>query len=283
MPELSRVIYTRESPVKHPVRLIRAMGRDLLAARELAWRLFVRDLNAQYRQTVLGYVWAFLPPLVASLTFIYLNSQGIVRIEGTGVPYPAFVMIGTLLWQVFVDGILCPTQAINAGKAMLAKINFPREALLMGGLYMVLFNLAIRLVLLALVMIVWKVTPGIGFLMFPVAVLGLLAAGLAVGLAILPVGSLYGDVTRVIPIITQFWMLLTPVVYPPRSGGLAGLLTTWNPVSPLLATAREALCNQDLTLVVPFLVVSGVSVALVFLGLLVFRLVMPLLIERMGG
>lgn len=283
MSDLPVTIYTPESPVKHPVRLIRALGRDLSAARELAWRLFVRDLSAQYRQTFLGYIWAFLPPLVASLTFIYLNSQGIIRIEGTGIPYPAFVMIGTLVWQIFVDGIQCPLTAINSGRAMLAKINFPREALLMAGLYMVLFNAAIRLMMVALVMSIWKVMPGPGIVIFPVAVVSLLAAGFAVGLVILPLGSLYGDISRGIPIIAQFWMLLTPVVYPPRTEGLAGILTTWNPVAPLVATAREALCNQDLTLMVPFAIVTCVSILLVFLGLLAFRLVMPLIIERMGG
>jgi lipopolysaccharide transport system permease protein len=276
-------VYTPESPLRHPARLLADMARDLLASRELAWRLFVRDVSAQYRQTFLGYVWAFLPPLVASLTFIYLNSQGIVRIEGTGIPYPAFAMIGTLLWQVFVDAIQCPSQAVIAGKAMLAKINFPREALLLGGLYMVLFNLVIRLILLVAVLVVWKISPGPSLLLFPLTLAGLLAAGLAVGMAILPVGTLYGDVTRAIPIITQFWMLLTPVVYPPKAHGLAGLLTTWNPLSPLITTARETLCNQPMTLFVPFVSVSLISLLLVLFGLLAFRLVMPLLIERFGG
>ena len=73
-------VYSPEPLLGHPVVLVRSIARDLLAARELAWRLFVRDLSAQYRQTFLGYIWVFLPPLAASLTFIFLNSQGIVRI-----------------------------------------------------------------------------------------------------------------------------------------------------------------------------------------------------------
>ena len=75
--------------------VLREMFRDLRASRELAWRLFVRDTSAQYRQSMLGYVWAFLPPLVASVPFIFLNSQGVVNIEGTPIPYPAYALIGT--------------------------------------------------------------------------------------------------------------------------------------------------------------------------------------------
>jgi lipopolysaccharide transport system permease protein len=275
-------IYTPDSPLRRPGRLFRDMVEDLVASKELAWRLFVRDTSAQYRQTYLGYVWAFLPPLVASFTFIYLNSQGIVRIENTGIPYPAFAMIGTLLWQVFVDAMQSPAQAISSGKSMLAKINFPREALLLSGLYMVLFNLAIRLVLLIAVLLIWKITPGLTLLVFPLALGGLIAAGLAVGMAILPVGTLYGDVNRSIALMTQFWMLLTPVVYPCKTQGLAGFFSMWNPLSPLVTTARQSLCHQPLTLLVPFLVVSLASVLLVLCGLLAFRLVIPLLIERMG-
>jgi len=70
------------------------MVRDLIESRELAWRLFVRDISAQYRQSILGYVWVFIPPLVASLPFVYLNAQGIVRFEATPIPYAAYAIVG---------------------------------------------------------------------------------------------------------------------------------------------------------------------------------------------
>ena len=276
-------VYTQESPLRHPGLFLRAMLRDLLAARELAWRLFVRDLSAQYRQTYLGYVWAFLPPLVASATFIFLQSQGIVQITGTDIPYAAFAMMGTLLWQTFVDAMQSPITAVQSAKPMLAKINFPREAILMAGLAMVLFNFLIRLVLMIAVMAIWHIVPDAGLWLFPVATVGLLACGFAVGLALLPIGTLYGDVGRGIGIISGFWMLLTPVVYPARSTGLAGWLATWNPVSPVLTTAREALTGVAFTHLPAFCVITLAALLLCFLGLIAYRLVMPILIERMGG
>jgi lipopolysaccharide transport system permease protein len=276
-------IYSPEPLLGHPVTLIRNIARDIMAGRELAWRLFIRDLSAQYRQTYFGYLWALLPPLVASLTFIFLNSQGIVVIDTGGIPYPAFAMMGTLLWQVFVDAITCAPNALNGAKPMLAKINFPREAILMGGLYMVIFNFMIRLLLVAGVMIFWKVTPSATILFFPVAMAGILAAGFAIGLALTPISGFYGDVGRVIPMVTGFWMLLTPVVYPARTEGLAGILATWNPVSPLIVTARESLTGQDLSLLIPFAIVTVCALLATFIGLVAFRIAMPHLIARMGG
>lgn len=276
-------IYSARRRLQHPGVLLAGLFRDLWAGRGLAWRLFLRDLSAQYRQTALGYVWAFLPPLAASLTFIFLNAQGIVRIEGTALPYPAFAMIGTLLWQVFVDALASPSQSLLAAKPMLAKINFPREALLMGGLAMVVFNFLVRLVLVAAVLVWWQVPVGSGLLVFPAAMLGLLITGFAFGLLLAPVGGLYGDVVKGIPILAQFWMLLTPVVYPARTEGLAGLLATWNPVAPVLVTAREALTAQPFTAAAPCLVVSTAAVLASTIGLIAFRLAMPHLIARMGG
>ena len=281
--DLSVRVYSPEPLLGHPLILIKNMAHDLWAGRELAWRLFVRDLSAQYRQTYLGYIWAFLPPLVASVTFIFLNSQGIVKIDTGGIPYPAFAMMGTLLWQVFVDAMTSPSQSLLAAKSMLSKINFPREAVLMGGLCMVVFNFFVRLVLVAAVMLIWNVAPTMTILMFPVAMAALLAAGFAIGLCLAPVAGLYGDVTRAIPMVAQFWMLLTPVVYPARTQGLAGVLATWNPVSPLITSAREALTGQELTHLPAFFIVFSVALLLSFVGLVGFRLAMPHLIARMGG
>ncbi|TWU18065.1 ABC transporter permease [Allorhodopirellula heiligendammensis] len=276
-------IYSPEPAIQHPAVLIKDLIRDINAGRELAWRLFTRDLKAMYRQTYLGYVWAFLPPLVASATFIFLQSQGITRIEGTGIAYAAFAMMGTLLWQTFVEAMQSPLLAVQNAKPMLAKINFPREAILMAGLYMVVFNFLIRLVLLVVVMAIWQVVPGATVVLFPLMMLGLLLAGFCIGLALVPVGGLYGDVGKAIPIVAGFWMLLTPVVYPARTEGLAGVLAVWNPVSPLITTARATLTGQPLEHLAAAIVVILIAFLISLAGLLAFRLIMPHLIERMGG
>jgi lipopolysaccharide transport system permease protein len=257
--------------------------RDLLAGRELAWRLFVRDLTSQYRSTYLGYIWAILPPLMGAVTFIFMQSQGITNIRDTGIPYPAFVMIGTLLWQTFVDAIQSPLVALSSAKPMLSKINFPREAILVAGLYMVSFNLLIRFVIILLIMLFWKITPGITLAIFPLMMLGLMLCGFAIGLMLTPMGSLYGDISKGIPIVAQFWMLLTPVVYPARTTGLGGWLTIWNPISPIIVTARASLTNQPLEQILPSLVILGAAAMIATLGLIVFRLTIPHLIARMGG
>lgn len=281
--DLPVTVYTPESPLRHPGRLFVEMFRDLMASRGLAWRLFVRDTSAQYRQSILGYVWAFIPPLVASLPFIFLNSQGVVGIKNTAIPYAAYAMIGTIIWQVFADALASPLKTVTASKTMLARINFPREAILLSALGQVIFAFLIRLVLLVGVFVWFRITPPVTALLFPLGILSLITAGFMVGIAVTPIGILYTDVPQMIPIIAMFLMFLTPVLYPPPEEGHAAILAKWNPLSPLVNATRDWLTTGATTQLTAFVLVSVTVVVLLFTGWLIYRLALPHIIVRIGN
>ena len=142
------IIYTPESSLANPKRLIMEMVDELRNSRELAFALFTRDMKAQVRQSILGYAWLFFPPIATTLVWFFLNSSGVVKVADTGMPYPAFVMIGTLLWQAFLESLTKPIMSLTASKAMLVKLNFPRIAPVIAGIGQTTVTSAIRLVLL---------------------------------------------------------------------------------------------------------------------------------------
>ena len=123
--ELPVTVYSPESALVDPRRLIKEMYQELRNSRELAFALFSRDMKAQVRQSILGYVWLFFPPIATTLVWFFLNSSGVVKVADTGMPYPAFVMIGTLLWQAFLESLTRPITSLNGAKTMLIKLNFP--------------------------------------------------------------------------------------------------------------------------------------------------------------
>jgi len=276
-------IYKPSQPMQHPLTILREMGAGVMEGRELAWRLFLRDTRAQFRQTFFGLLWAFIPPLVSALTFIFLGSQGLFNPGETGIPYAAFALMGTLLWQVFVDALGAPVREVTAAKGMLVKINFPREAILVNGLYKVIFNFIIRMVILLPILIYLKLPLSLDILVFPLAMLAMIVVGFALGIVLVPVGGLYGDIQRVLPVLTGFWMLLTPVVYPPRTEGLLGFLSVWNPLSPLMVTARESLMGAGFTALPGLAIVFVLGFILLLGGLIGYRVALPHIIARMGG
>ncbi|EDY80445.1 ABC-2 type transporter superfamily [Verrucomicrobiia bacterium DG1235] len=274
-------IYEPGSDLRHPGQFFRLLSEDLSTCWELSWQLFVRDLKAQYRQSFLGYFWAFAPPLLNAGVFIFLQSSGAVQIEDTGVPYPLFVMIGTLMWQSVVEALMNPGLGMSKAKGILSKINFPRESILLASIWLLLFNVMIRMLILASLLIFYKVELQLAALWFPVAFTSLLTLSLSIGILLSIVGSLYTDIVRGLPIITQFLMFLSPIIYPPRDSGIIGFLSSWNPISPLLTSARHGLLGQQQTQLFEISIFIPISFALFLFSWLAFKLVLPRLIERM--
>lgn len=230
-----------------------------------------------------GYAWAFLPPLVASLPFVLLNSQGVVTFEGTPpIPYAAYAVIGTIIWQVFGDALNAPLKTVIAAKSMLVRINLPREAILLSGLGQVIFSFLIRLILLAGVFVWFKIVPPATAVLFPIGVLALMLVGFTLGIALTPLGLLYNDVQQTLPIATTFLMLLTPVVYPPPETGLAAAFAKWNPLTPLILVTREWITTGRATEIEAFMVVTGVAAVLLFIGWVIYRVALPHIIARLG-
>lgn len=280
---LKETVYSPDSMLLRPKELCRSMVIDLLASRELAWRLFVRNLSAQYRQSMLGYLWAFLPPLFTMAVWVFLNSQNIIDVGDPGMPYPVFVLTGTVLWQTFVDALNSPLKVVNESRGMLAKINFPREALILAGIGEVLFNFAARTLLLIVVLVWFQVPVTRSVSLVLPGVLALIVLGLMFGLLLTPLGVLYSDVGRGLGIIAGFWFFLTPVVYPLPKDGVAAVFVQFNPVTPVLTTVREWLVLGSASQLTGFWIVSAVAVILLLLGWLLYRIAMPHLIERMSA
>ena len=164
---MRKTIYTPDSSLASPAKMFREMFRDLALSRGLAWRLAVRDISAQYRQAFLGILWAFILPLANTLAWIFLNSSGVVKIADTALPYPVYVFTGTMIWAIFMDALNAPLLQTTAARTMLAKLNFPREALIVSGIYQTLFNASIKIVLLLGVLLYMGINPGWNLLLFP--------------------------------------------------------------------------------------------------------------------
>jgi lipopolysaccharide transport system permease protein len=277
------IVYTPESELRKPVALLRAMVGDLANARNLAWRLALRDIRAEYRQSYFGYLWAFISPLATTVVWVFLNASGVVTVADTDIPYPAYVFSGTMLWQIFMQALQSPVLEIGAARSMLTKLNFPREAILMAGLLKQGLNTLIKIAILVPAVLLFGVVPDWHLLLFPLALAVLIITGFGLGLLLAPVGMLYTDIGRAIPLVGQFAMYITPVVFAmPKEGALAKVFE-YNFVSPLILTARAWLTGLESPMLPYFLVVASVAAMVLVVGWVIFRITMPVLIERMSS
>lgn len=276
-------IYTPDSLILNPANMAKEMVFDLYAGRELSWRLAIRDISAQYRQTLLGFLWAILIPLSNTVIWIFLSKSGVVSVNKTDIPYPVYVFVGTMLWGILIDAVNAPLQSTSGAKTMLSKINFPRESLIVSGIYKTIFNSIIKIALIIIGIVIYGVYPGINGLLIPVGVMSLILVGTTIGVLITPIGMLYGDIGKAIPILMQFIMYLSPVVYPMPKTGLASKIFAANPITPLINIARSFMTNGVIDSVQYYVVINIVATIMLIIVWVIYRISMPILIERISS
>jgi len=260
------------------------MWRDLLGSRELALQLMRRDISAQYRQSFLGYLWAIIPPVIAAVGFTFAANSNVLNIGETDLPYPAYVMFSTSLWQTFTESITIPMQKMAQSKMLLAKINFPHESLILASIGQVFFNFAIKLILIVALFLWFRMPVSSSIIVAPVALVHLVLIGTMFGMLLAPLAALYQDFVKGVPLLLGVWLFLTPVVYPVPSGeGLFGILVKLNPVTPLLVTVRELATVGTVSNPLGFWLASLFTLVGLALAWLVYRLGLPYAIERLSS
>jgi lipopolysaccharide transport system permease protein len=275
--------FTSASQFQYPRQFFSAGFRSLRASVPLARRLFVRDIRARYRLSVLGFAWIFLPAVAQTAVWLYLNEANILNSGKTSIPLPLYVLLGTLLWQGFTDAISAPGSQLSSAGQMLSRVSFPAEALLLAGFADALVNTLARLLIAVPVLVYYGVSPGHSLLFAPFGLLLLLALGFAIGLVLAPFGMLYQDIGRILTIATGFWLLATPVAYAVPASGPGRFLAYLNPATPPLVATREWLTGSQLVPGLLFFVVAGATTVLLFVGWVLFRLSIPHLVDRVSS
>ena len=262
---------------------LHSIFRDRAQSRALAWRMLLRDTRAMYRQSLLGYIWLFLPPLATVFVWIFLNSSSLVNIETGDVPYPLFVITGTVLWTAFNSSVMAMQEIMGKARGMLSKVNFPHEALIMTAFGKALMNSVIPAFLLVPALLIYGVTPTPEMLLFLPGFVVILLLGCALGLLFVPIGALYGDIGRAIQLGLRFGFFVTPVIYAMPVSGITRTLLLWNPVTAPLVASRSWLIGGESSFGMETVIIFLVSLLLLAIATIMFKVVMPNLIERMNS
>jgi lipopolysaccharide transport system permease protein len=241
------------------------MLRRTWAHRQLVLTLVRRNYQLRYRQSLVGLAWALVPPLAALGVGTVLF--GVIFGVDTGrTSYPVFTMAALVPWTFFANSITQGVPSLVSNLNMVTRLSFPRAAIPLSMVGISLLDLAVAA--LALVVLALTLGEGLapaGALWGPVLIL--VELPLAIGLVLL--GSALNvfarDVRLAVPLLVQFWLFLTPVLYP-LSRVPAELRNAYlaNPMTGLVVSFRRALLlgeAPDLRILWP----SLVSAALAFL------------------
>ena len=143
------------------------MSKNIVNSRSLIWQLFKRDFLAIYKKSFIGFTWIFLAPIVGIISWVFLNMTGVLNPGDVGIPYPAYVLIGTSMWGLYMGFYDSATKTLSAGQALVMQVNYPHEALLFKQTAQILANFLIGFVMNIIVLIAFGVVPSWQIIFFP--------------------------------------------------------------------------------------------------------------------
>ena len=222
---------------------------DLLHYRELIKNLVVRNLKVRYKNSVLGFLWSLLNPLLMTLVFTMVFT---VMLPSSIDRFPVFFMCGFLPWAFFSTALSSATGSIVNNAGLIKKVYFPREILPIVEVLSNLVNFLLALIILFAMVPIFHLgfTPAV--LMLPFIIITEAIFALGVGFLFCTANVFYRDTAQILEVLLQAWFFLTPIFYSinslPPTASLLGIsidLHLWvrrlNPMASLVASYQDAL------------------------------------------
>ncbi len=184
---------------------------EVVRHREVLWNLVRRNLRVRYKNSVLGFAWSLLNPLMQIAVWYFVFKILFRRPEPN---FMALLVTGFLPWLFFSQTILDSTACVTQEMALVKKAYFPRTILPLSALLSNLIHLGFAFIVLLGLFAAWRVDLTVYYLwVIPATILiALFAYGLSAMLAAWSV--FYADVKFIVGNLLGLWFFLTPVLYP---------------------------------------------------------------------
>ncbi len=258
------------------------MSQNVWASRELIWQLFKRDFFAAYKKSFIGVTWIFIAPLAGIVSWVFLQATGMLRPGDVGIPYPAYVLVGTSMFGLFMSVYFAAGGTLAAGKDMILQVNYPHEALLFKQVGQVLANFLITFLMNLVVLVFFKVVPSPWLVLFPLVALPMFLLAMALGLMICIIGVVAVDVSRMSNMVMGFLMYASPIIYSSTvDNGLAQAVIKWNPLTYLVCSCRDIIIYGRLYNPLGYALSSTLAVLAFLMAWRLFYVSEDRLVERM--
>lgn len=207
--------------------------------RELIIELVKREIKARYKQSVLGYAWVILVPLI-NLVVLSIVFSFFVKIPTGGIPYPIFLFIALVPWIFTAQAISSATKSLLANKTLITKIYLPREIFPISSIFAKLIDFL--LYTLVLIVLVFSFGVNIAATIFWVPLIFIVHFMLIAGVSFVlsAANVFYRDVENLLEVAIMAWMYLTPVLYPPELVPSEFMpIFNLNPMAPIINAYRN--------------------------------------------
>lgn len=195
-------------PQRWPSLHLREVVRHAGLIRVLIWR----EVKVRYKQTVIGFAWVVIQPVVTTLVFSVLFGR-LLQVPSDGLPYPVFAYAALVPWTYFAHALTKATVSVVSLGGLVTKVYFPRLAIPVAAVLAGLVDVAVALGVLLVMMVAYGIAPTAAIVTLPLFLLLASATALGVGLWLAALNVAYRDVGNALPFLIQIWLFATPVAY----------------------------------------------------------------------
>lgn len=244
-PDLPPLLENGTRPPDLPSRI-----RDIWTYRELLVNLVRRELKVKYKDSILGFLWTLLNPLLYLVVFSVVF--GII-LPGNVPRYGLHLLSGLLAYNLFSVGLGAATTSITGNGPLVQKVWFPREILPLASIGANLITFGFQLVILFVGLAFFRQAPewSMLWLVVPALVVTLMITT-GLGLLLSALNVLFRDVQHFLELGLLTWFWFTPIVYVynfvgealvERWGAGAERLAMLNPMVPVVTTFQRVVYN----------------------------------------
>lgn len=229
----------------------------------LLWQLVQRDLRSRFTGSILGVSWAVLQPLALVVCYWFVFTKMIPRSTQAATDgYVLFLVSGIVPWLGFADAVSRATPSLVENGAMVRKLTFQSEILVVtpcvSALLFELVGIGLFIMYsLAMGGDLWSLW------ILPFALLIQLGLQIGIGWILSVLNVLFRDVMQVLGFVLMLGLFLSPIFY--SAEGKYEMIFQWNPMTPLLGLFRSALLGVPLppvfSIVFLLVVVSSIFMA----------------------
>ncbi len=240
---------TRSERALHDARVVRSRTsvverfKRIVTYHELLVGMTRKELKVKYKNSILGFAWSMLNPLLYLIVF-YI---AFVKILGSGVPaFPIFLLSGLLVWNLFSTGLSSACTSVVANAGLVKKVAFPREILPLAAVGSMLVHFFLQsLVLFAVLAVVRWDLAWTYMLLVPLALLALVLLTGALGILLSATNVYLRDTQHFLELALLAWFWMTPIVYGfqtiGRRNSVFSKLYMLNPVTPIVLIFQRAI------------------------------------------
>ncbi len=206
------------------------------------------DFKLRYQNSVLGYLWSLLRPLLLSLT-LYIVFVKFLELKGDIRHYASYLLLGIMCWTFFIEITSGGVGSVVAKGDLIRKISIPRYLTVLSSSVSALINFSFNMVVLVVIMIITGVEIQFGLVIFvPLLLAQLYILSLSIAFILSAAFVKFRDVSFIWEVFTQMFFYLTPILYP-LSVVLekydAGKYLLLNPLAQIIQSLRYILVTPQ--------------------------------------